>query len=197
MRAGALIDLPCQETSWTISNNGGSALLICTMQDGMGMSALRFGNNGSSVTKPDGQNFGTPCDNSLLPSEQNSGLLNLYCRKCWQPRPTSSTAWISSWPNSTANPPPEQIPNRHFIGKRSLKGPAFEKSYERQLRTRRLRSNYDGCWYTRVFPTVEEADEYVRQEAEKKAAKRAERKAKRMVRMERWLGERLGVEKPR
>ena len=94
-------------------------------------------------------------------------------------------------------PPPEQIPNRHFIGKRSLKGPAFEKSYERQLRTRRLRSNYDGCWYNRVFPTVEEADEYVRQEAEKKAAKRAERKAKRMVRMERWLGERLGVEKSR
>jgi len=44
---------------------------------------------------------------------------------------------------------------------------------------------------------VEEADEYVRQEAEKKAAKRAERKAKRMVRMERWLGERLGVEKSR
>ena len=91
-------------------------------------------------------------------------------------------------------PPPEQIPNRHFIGKRSLKGPAFEKSYERQLRTRRLRSNYDGCWYTRVFPTVEEADEYVRHEAEKKAAKRAERKAKRMVGMERWLGERLVVE---
>jgi hypothetical protein len=38
---------------------------------------------------------------------------------------------------------------------------------------------------------VEEADEYVRHEAEKKAAKRAERKAKRMVR---WLGERLVVE---
>tara|TARA_A100001015_G_scaffold190368_1_gene212084 strand:- start:613 stop:930 length:318 start_codon:yes stop_codon:yes gene_type:complete len=91
-------------------------------------------------------------------------------------------------------PPPEQIPNRHFIGKRSLKGPAFEKSYERQLRTLRLRSNYDGCWYNRVFPTVEEADEYVRHEAEKKAAKRAERKAKRMVGMERWLGERLGME---
>ena len=94
-------------------------------------------------------------------------------------------------------PPPEQIHHHDFIGKRSLKGPAFEKWYERQLRTRRLRSNYDGCWYTRVFPTVEEADEYVRQEAEKKAAKRAERKAKRMVRMERWLGERLGVEKSR
>ena len=91
-------------------------------------------------------------------------------------------------------PPPEQIPHRHFIGKRSLKGPAFEKSYERQLRTLRLRSNYDGCWYNRVFPTVEEADEYVRHEAEKKAAKRAERKAKRMVRMVRWLGERLGME---
>ena len=41
---------------------------------------------------------------------------------------------------------------------------------------------------------MEEADEYVRQEAEKKAAKRAERKAKRMLRMERWLGERLGME---
>jgi len=104
MRAGALIDLPCQETSWTISNNGGSALLICTMQDGMSKSALRFGNNGSSVTKPDVKNFGPPCDNSLLLSEQNFGPLNLYCRKYWQPRPTSSTAWISSWPNSTVNP---------------------------------------------------------------------------------------------
>ena len=94
-------------------------------------------------------------------------------------------------------PPPEQIPHHDFIGKRSLKGPAFEKWYERQLRTRRIRSNYNGCWYNQVFSTVEEADEYVRQEAEKKAAKRAERKAKRMVRMERWLGERLGVEKSR
>ena len=59
---------------------------------------------------------------------------------------------------------------------------------------RRLRSNYDGRWYNRVFSTVEEADEYVRQEAEKKAARRAERKAKWMVKMERWLGEKLGFE---
>ena len=41
---------------------------------------------------------------------------------------------------------------------------------------------------------MEEADEYVRHEAEKKAAKRAERKAKLMVRMVRWLGERPVVE---
>ena len=44
---------------------------------------------------------------------------------------------------------------------------------------------------------MEEADEYVLHEAEKKAAKRAERKAKQMVRMRRWLDERLGVEKIR
>ena len=41
---------------------------------------------------------------------------------------------------------------------------------------------------------MEEADEYVHHEVEKKAAKRAERKAKLMVRMERWLGEQLVVE---
>ena len=94
------------------------------MQDSMGRRALRFGNNGSSVTKPDVQNFGTPCDNSLLPSEQNFGPLNLYCRKCWQPRLTPSTAWISNWPSSTGSP----HPHRHFIGKRSLSGTSGSSS---------------------------------------------------------------------
>ena len=74
------------------------------MQDSMGKSALRFGNNGSSVTKPDVKNFEPPCSNSLPSSEQNFRPLNLYYRKCWQPRLTPSTAWISSWPSSTVNP---------------------------------------------------------------------------------------------
>ena len=107
-RVGALIYLPCQEISWTISNNGGSALLICTMQDSMGKSALRFGNNGSSVTKPDVKNFEPPCINSLPSSEQNFRPLNLYYRKCWQPRLPPSTAWISNWPSSTWSPHPSR-----------------------------------------------------------------------------------------
>ena len=51
------------------------------MQDSMGKSALRFGNNGSIITKPDVKNFEPPCSNSLPSSEQNFRPLNLYYRK--------------------------------------------------------------------------------------------------------------------
>ena len=78
------------------------------MQDSMGKSALMFGNNGSIITKPDVKNFEPPCSNSLPSSEQNFRPLNLYYRKCWQPRLTPSTAWISNWPSSTWSPHPSR-----------------------------------------------------------------------------------------
>ena len=93
------------------------------MQDSMGKSALRFGNNGSSVTKPDVKNFEPPYSNSLPPSEQNFEPLNLYCRKCWKPRPTHSTAWISSWPNSTGNPQTNRSPTATSLANEASRAP--------------------------------------------------------------------------
>ena len=96
----------------------------------------------------------------------------------------------------TGQPPPKQVPRRSFIGKRSLLGPCHEAFCEERRRTRQV-LNRNGIWRSSIFPTLEEAETYDRQQAQKKAQKRAERKAKQMVRMRRWLDERLGVEKIR
>ena len=93
----------------------------------------------------------------------------------------------------TGQPPPKQVPRRSFIGKRSLLGPCHEAFCEERRRTRQV-LNRNGIWRSSIFPTLEEAEAYDRQQAQKKAQKRAERKAKQMVRMRRWLDECLGVE---
>jgi len=90
-------------------------------------------------------------------------------------------------------PPPKKVPLRDFVGKRSRLGPSREKHYEQKLRTRKV-LNRNGFWWDVVFPTVEEAEAFDREQAEKKLQKQTKKKAKQMVRMQRWLGERLGVE---
>ena len=75
---------------------------------------------------------------------------------------------------------------------------AIDRRNDRQNRRRtRQVLNRNGIWRSSIFPTLEEAEAYDLQQAQKKAQKRAERKAKQMVRMRRWLDERLGVEKIR
>ena len=96
----------------------------------------------------------------------------------------------------TGQPPPKQVPRRSFIGKRSLLGPCHEAFCEERRRTRQV-LNRNGIWRSSIFPTLEEAETYDRQQAQKKAQKRAERKAKQIVWMRRWLDKRLGVEKIR
>ena len=91
-------------------------------------------------------------------------------------------------------PSPNPVQHPSFVGKYSLRGPAHEAFCDRKRRTRKV-LNRHGYWWNMTFPTLEEAEAFDREQAEKKAKKQAEQRAKQMVRMQRWLDERLGVEK--
>ena len=68
----------------------------------------------------------------------------------------------------TGQPPPKQVPRRSFIGKRSLLGPCHEAFCEERRRTRQV-LNRNGIWRSSIFPTLEEAETYDRQQAQKKS----------------------------